>query len=385
MQKADQHSNRRLFMLGNDACAAGAISAGVRFFAGYPITPSTEVAEYMAKQLPKVEGVYIQMEDELASIGAVIGASVAGVKSMTATSGAGFSLMQEFISYAAATEIPCVIVNVMRGGPGGGSATQPAQADVMQSKWGTHGDRPAIVLSAATVPEMYFLTIKAVNLSEKFRLPVILLSDESIGHLRELVEVPDAEHLEIIDRIKPQESAENFEPLKAGPDETPPMAVMGEGYRVKGYCRLVRNFKGDPTSDRQTQDYLMRRLQNKIDSHLDEIQMFEETHMEDAQVVIFVHGSVSRPAYRAAKLARDFGIKTGVFKATTIFPFPRKRIEEISKKVKAIIVPELNFGQIIHEVESASRNSVPVIGIQKVSGDLITAEEILSKVKEVRL
>ena len=180
---------KRYFMLGNEACAAGAIAAGVRFFAGYPITPSTEIAEYMARELPKVGGRFIQMEDEMAGIGAVIGASAAGVKAMTATSGPGFSLMQEFISYSAVVEIPCVVVNIMRGGPGGGVATVPAQADVMQSRWGTQGDHPVIVLSAATVPEMYYLTIKAVNYSEKYRIPVILLSDESIGHLRETTEI----------------------------------------------------------------------------------------------------------------------------------------------------------------------------------------------------
>jgi 2-oxoglutarate ferredoxin oxidoreductase subunit alpha len=252
----------------------------------------------------------------------------------------------------------------------------------MQSRWGTHGDRPAIVLSAATVPEMYFLTIKAVNLSEKFRLPVILLSDESIGHLRERIEIPGLDEVEIVNRPKPNVSPLEFEPLKAAPDEVPPMAVMGEGYAVKGYCRLVRNFKGDPTSDKQIQEYLMTRLQNKITSNLGEIQIYEEIGMQDADVVIFVHGSMARPAFRAARLAKNIGIKAGVFKATTIYPFPKRRLEEIAKRVNAIIVPELNFGQLVHEVESACRKAVSVIGIQKVNGDLIPAEEILVKIKE---
>ncbi|MFC1863469.1 2-oxoacid:acceptor oxidoreductase subunit alpha [Thermodesulfobacteriota bacterium] len=373
----------RFFMLGNEACGAGAIAAGVRFFAGYPITPSSEIAEYMARELPKVDGIYIQMEDEIASMGALIGASVAGAKVMTATSGAGFSLMQEFISYAGITEIPCVIVDVMRGGPGGGSATQPAQADVMQARWGPHGDHPIIVLSASTVPEMFFLMIKAVNFSEKYRVPVILLSDESIGHLREVIEIPDTQLLETVDRKKPNVPPESFEPLRVEEDQIPPMGIFGEGYRVKGYCRLVRNSKGDPVSDPAIQDHLIRRLQNKIDYHLSEIQISDEKDTEDADVLIFAHGSVVRAAYRASNLARELGIRSGVFKATTIWPFPRAQIERLSVKVKAIIVPELNLGQIIGEVERACWKRIPIIGIHRVDGSLITAQDILKKVKEL--
>jgi len=374
----NKKKSNRLFMLGNEACGAGAIAAGVRFFAGYPITPSTEIAEYMARELPKVGGIFIQMEDELASMGALLGASAAGAKAMTATSGPGFTLMQEFIRYAGLSEIPCVIVDVMRGG-----MIQPAQGDVMQSRWGPYGNHPIIVLSASTVPEMFFLTMKAVNFSEKFRVPVILLSDESIGHLRETVEIPDVESLEIINRKKPEVPPEDFEPMSPGEDLVPAMACIGEGYRVKGYSGLVRNKKGNPTSDPEAKDYLTRRLQNKIDYHLPEIQLSQERDTEDADVVIFSHGSVVRPAHRASTLARQKGIKTGVLKATTIWPFPREDIERLSKRVKAIIVPELNLGQIIGEVERWTKGRIPVIGIQKVDGNLITAEDILAKVEEV--
>ena len=374
---------KKLFMLGNDACGAGAIAAGVRFFAGYPITPSSEIAEYMARELPKTGGIFIQMEDEIASMASVIGASLGGTKAMTATGGPGFTLMQEFISYAAVVEIPCVIVDVMRGGPGGASATEPAQGDVMQSRWGPHADHPIIVLSASTVPDMYFLTIKAVNLSEKFRVPVILLSDESIGHLRETIVFPEPGSLETIQRKKPGVPPSEFEPLKAELDETPPMAIMGEGYRVKGYCRITRNSKGDPVSDPKIQDHLIRRLHRKIDSHLNEIVSFEEKNTEDAEVLLFAHGSIARIAYRASTMAKEMGLKVGVLKATTLWPFPGDRVRALAKGMKAVIVPELNLGQIIGEVERAVQGRAPVFGINKVDGTLITAEEILNKVKEV--
>lgn len=374
---------KKLFMLGNDACGAGAIAAGVRFFAGYPITPSSEIAEYMARELPKTGGIFIQMEDEIASMASIIGASLGGAKAMTATGGPGFTLMQEFISYAAVVEIPCVIVDVMRGGPGGASATEPAQGDVMQSRWGPHGDHPIIVLSASTVPDMYFLTIKAVNLSEKFRVPVILLSDESIGHLRETIVLPEPGSLGIIQRKKPGVPRSEFEPLKAELDETPPMAIMGEGYRVKGYCRIVRNSKGDPVSDPKIQDHLIRRLHRKIDSYLNEIVIFEEKNTEDAEVLLFAHGSIARIAYRASTMAKEMGLKVGVLKATTLWPFPRDRVQALAQRIKAIIVPELNLGQIIGEVERAAQGRAPVFGINKVDGSLITAQEILNKVKEI--
>jgi 2-oxoglutarate ferredoxin oxidoreductase subunit alpha len=267
---------------------------------------------------------------------------------------------------------------VMRGG-----MIRAAQGDVMQSRWGPYGNHPIIVLSASTVPEMFLLTIKAVNLSEKFRVPVILLSDESIGHLRETVETPAVESLEIISRKKPEVPRENFEPLRTGEDLVPAMACIGEGYRVKGYSGLVRNEKGNPTSDPEAKDYLTRRLQKKIDYHLAEIKLIEEMDTEDADVLIYSHGSVVRPALRASALARQMGIKTGVLKASTIWPFPREEIERLSKRVKAIIVPELNLGQIICEVERYARGRIPVIGIQKVDGNLITAQEILSKVEEI--
>jgi 2-oxoglutarate ferredoxin oxidoreductase subunit alpha len=370
-------------MLGNEACGAGAIAAGVRFFAGYPITPSTEIAEYMARELPKVGGKFIQMEDEIASMGALMGASVAGGKAMTATSAMGFSLMQEFIGYSSALEIPCLIVNIMRGGPSGGGATQPAQADVMQARWGPHGDHPVIVLSCSTVPEMYHLTIKAVNFSEKYRIPVILLSDESIGHLRETTEIPAEGSLEIVNRAKPDVPPDKFVPLKAEMGQAPPMACMGEGYGVKGYYRLPRNQQGDPQSSPAVQDALMRRLESKISGNLAEIQIFKDLGASDADVVVFAHGSNVRTAVRACSLAKQKGVKAGVFKANTLFPFPYTQVGEATRKAKAVLVPELNAGQIIGEVDRACRGRAPVVGLTKVDGTLITVNAILDSIMEL--
>ena len=376
-------ASQRAFMLGNEACGAGAIAAGVRFFAGYPITPSTEIAEYMARELPKVGGKFIQMEDEIASMGALIGASVAGMKAMTATSAAGFSLMQEFIGYSAALEIPCLVVDIMRGGPSGGAATLPAQADVMQARWGTHGDHPVIVLSCSTVPEMYHLTVKAVNFSEKYRVPVILLSDESIGHLRETTELGSEETLEIVNRRKPDVPPDQFVPLKAEMGQAPPMACVGEGYGVKGYYRLTRNEQGDPQSKPSVQDALMRRLESKITANLAELQIYKDLGASEADIVVFAHGSNVRTAVRACALAKQKGVKAGVFKASTIWPFPYIPVGEATRKAKAVLVPELNSGQIIGEVDRACRGRALVVGLNKVDSTLTTVNEILDSIMEL--
>jgi 2-oxoglutarate ferredoxin oxidoreductase subunit alpha len=374
---------RITFILGNEACAEGAIAAGVRFFAGYPITPSSEIAHLMARRLPQLGGIFIQMEDEIASMGAVIGASTAGLKAMTATSAPGFTLMQEFINYASVVEIPCVIVDVQRGGPGGGSGTRPAQGDVMQARWGGHGDYPIISLAASSVSEMCYLTIKAVNLSEKFRIPVILLSDELIGHLREKIELPDPKEIEIVNRKKPEVPREQFEPCDAPEDGVPPMACFGEGYRAVGYFRLVRNKKGHPDSNPKIQDFLTRRLHNKIYKHLDEIIFWEEFNLQDAELAIFAYGSPVRSAILAMKMARARGLKVGILKAITVWPFPDHLIRALTAKVKKIIVPEMNLGQLILEVQRCSSGNAEIFPVQRVDGGAITAQEIFEKIEEV--
>jgi 2-oxoglutarate ferredoxin oxidoreductase subunit alpha len=373
-----------VFLQGNEACAEGALAAGVRFFAGYPITPSSEIAQAMARRLPPMGGVFLQMEDEIGSIGAVVGASTAGMKAMTATSAVGFSLMQEFIGFASNLEIPCLIVNIQRGGPTGGMATRPAQGDVMQARWGTNGDHPIIALAVSSVGEMFTLAIRAVNLSEKFRVPVILLSDELIGHLREKVELPDPREIEIVNRRKPELPRERFEPCAAPEDGVPPMACFGEGYRASGYTAMVRNAQGDPTLDPQVQDSLARRLHNKIHKRLDEILSWEEFQLEDADLAIVAYGAPVRSAVRAMKMAREKGLRVGVFKAVTIWPFPDPPIKALSARAKKIIVPEMNLGQVILEVQRCGCGKAEVFPVQRVDGGPITAREILEKIEEVK-
>ena len=341
---------------GNEACAMAAITAGVRFFAGYPITPATEIAEIMARELPKEGGIFIQMEDEIASMAAVIGASIGGVKALTATSGPGFTLKQENLGYAAMVQIPCVVVNVQRGGPSTGMPTLPAQMDVMQSRWGTHGDHPIIVLSPSTVYEYYMLTIKAVNFSEMLRTPVIILSDAVIGHLREKVILPDISEIEIVERKKVTVSPEEFSPFKPDDDDVPPFVTYGKGYR---YHMTSNNYDegGFPaTNNHQVADVLLRRLHNKIEKRRAEIIMTEEIMMDDAEVAVFAYGCTARSAYSAVEIARAQGLRVGLIKALTLWPFPREVIEKYSDKVQSIIVPEMNMGQLVGEVERVIRD-----------------------------
>jgi 2-oxoglutarate ferredoxin oxidoreductase subunit alpha len=373
-----------VFIQGNEACAEGAIAAGVRFFAGYPITPSSEIAHTMARRLPPLGGVFMQMEDEIGSLGAVIGASISGTKAMTATSASGFTLMQEFLGYASAVEIPCLIVDIQRAGPMGGMATRPSQGDVMQARWGTHGDHPVIALAISSAAEMFNLTIRGVNLSERFRVPVILLSDEVIGHLREKIELPDPEEIQLVHRKRAQGPREKFEPLDAPEDGVPPMACFGDGYRASGYTSMIRNQLGDPSGDPKIQDFLMRRLHNKIYKHLDEILSWEEFHLEDAEIAILAYGSPFRSAVRAMKTAREKGIKVGIWKAITIWPFPDQPVRTLAAKVPKIIVPEMNLGQVFYEVERCACGRAEVFPLQRVDGNPITAQEILKKIEEVR-
>ncbi|SHF21161.1 2-oxoglutarate ferredoxin oxidoreductase subunit alpha [Desulfofundulus australicus DSM 11792] len=371
-------------MQGNEAVVEGALAAGVRFYAGYPITPSTEIAELMAERLPALGGKFIQMEDEIASMAAVIGASLAGVKALTATSGPGFSLKQENIGFAAMAEIPCVIVNVQRWGPSTGIPTAPAQGDVMQARWGTHGDHPVIVLCPASVREAYLLAIRAVNLSEKYRVPVILLMDEVIGHMRERVVLPRAKEVEVIERKKPSVEPKDYYPYRPGDDGVPPMASFGEGYRYH-VTGLVHDEKGNPTTDPQVAESLLLRLHRKIYDHLDDVVSVEGYQLEDAEVTVVAYGAAARSAKRAVKEARAAGIKAGLLRPVTIWPFPEKEVAELAGRVRHIIVAEMNLGQLKGEVERAVRGRVGVSGVNRVNGELITFEEILSAIREVAL
>ncbi|WP_425448667.1 2-oxoacid:acceptor oxidoreductase subunit alpha [Dethiothermospora halolimnae] len=370
-------------MQGNEACVEGALAAGMRFFAGYPITPSTEVAEISSLRLPKVGGRFIQMEDEIAGMAAVIGGSLAGLKSMTATSGPGFSLKQENLGYASLAEIPCVIVNVQRGGPSTGLPTSPAQGDVMQARWGTHGDHPIVALSPSSVRETFDLTVKAFNIAEKYRVPVVLLTDEVIGHMREKIEIPDPSEIEVIDRMKPEKGLDKYNPygVKEG-QLVPKMAAYGEGYRFH-VTGLVHDETGFPSNDSEVAEKLLDRLMRKIDDNIDDIGMYEEYKTEDAETIIISYGSTARSAKSAVDMAREEGLKVGLFRPMTIWPFLSEQIEEISKKANKMIVAEMNLGQYALEVERVCNRHVDVYRVGKANGELITPDEILAKIKEV--
>jgi 2-oxoglutarate/2-oxoacid ferredoxin oxidoreductase subunit alpha len=380
-RKNQTQSRKEALLQGNEAVVEGALRAGCRFYAGYPITPATEISEMLSARLPQVDGTFIQMEDEIASLGAVIGASLAGVKSMTATSGPGFSLMQENLGFAVIAEVPCVIVNVMRGGPSTGLPTQPSQSDVMQARWGTHGDHPAIALCASTVRECYDITIRAFNLSEKFRMPVIVLVDEVVAHMREKIVLSDTDPVEIVDRIKPTVPPEWYIPYEDNPRGVPAMADFGEGYRyhVTGLTHDVRGF---PTMRPDEIGPFITRLHRKISQHFAEIQRAELFQTDDAEITVVAYGSVARSAKRAVREAREKGIKAGLFKLETIWPFPRVAIEKILQASKTVIVPEMNMGQISREVKRVNRGIAKLVTHNKVDGTIITPEEILARILE---
>ncbi|MEF9991085.1 MAG: 2-oxoacid:acceptor oxidoreductase subunit alpha [Romboutsia sp.] len=367
---------------GNEACVHGAIHAGMKFFAGYPITPSTEIAEISSLMLPRVKGTFIQMEDEIASMSAVIGASLVGKKSMTATSGPGFSLKQEAIGYACITETPCVIVNVQRSGPSTGLPTSPAQGDLMQARWGTHGDHSIIVVSPTTVQETYSMTVKAFNLAEKYRTPVILLLDEIIGHMREKVDLTCLEGLEVVDRKKSNCLKENFKAYEVTDDLIPPMENIGEGYRFH-VTGLVHDETGFPSNSTNEAKKLLTRLNNKIENNLDDILIYENYQTDDCNILIVTFGCMVRCSKDAVDELREKGIKIGLLAIKTVWPFPEKVLKDLSTKVDHIFVPEMNMGQMLLEVERIVKNDCPVEGINKFNGEIITPDEIVARVKEV--
>lgn len=367
-------------MQGNEACVAGALAAGVDFFAGYPITPSTEIAELLAENLPLRGGRFIQMEDEIASMGAVIGASLTGRKAMTATSGPGFSLKQENLGYAAITEIPCVVVNVQRAGPSTGIPTAPAQGDVMQARWGTHGDHPTIALSPSSVSETFDLTVRAVNLAEQYRTPVILLLDEVVGHMREAIVLPEADTVKIVNRARPTCSPAEYKPYDAPQGASAPLADFGTGYpyHVTG---LTHDRAGFTTSKPAEVDFMVRRLHSKIDMHLDDILLWEERDIDDADILLVAYGGTARSARAALKQARAEGLKVGMFRPISIWPFPAEALARAAVG-KTVIVPEMNLGQLLLEVERVVRKDI--IGVNQVDGEPINPAKILQAIREVK-
>jgi len=371
----DDALKQRRLLQGNEAIVYGALAAGCRFFAGYPITPASEIAELLSRLLPAVEGTFIQMEDEIASMGAVIGASLAGTKSMTATSGPGFSLMQENLSFACCTEVPCVIVNVMRGGPSTGLPTSPAQGDVQMARWGAHGDHPIIVLSVSTVLDSFSITVKAFNLSEKYRVPVILLSDEVVAHTRECVILPSSDDIRVVDRIKPSVPPDWYVPYEGDARGIPAMAAFGDGYRhhVTG---LIHDKKGFPTQNSNEIEAFQMRLTQKITRGFPEIQMSKEYLLDDADVAVIAYGSVARSAWRAVQDARNHGIKAGMLQLITLFPFPRGSVAPLLSSCRAVLVPEMNMGQISREVHRVNQTNCRIVKYNKVDGQFITPTEI---------
>ena len=374
-------TQRKIKLLqGNEASAEGAIAAGCRFFAGYPITPSTEVAEVLSERLPQVGGKFIQMEDEIASIGAVIGASAAGIKALTATSGPGFSLMQENLGYAAMAEVPCVIVNVQRGGPSTGLPTRAHQGDMMQARWGTHGDHPVIALCPSSVREAFDLTVEAFNLSEQYRLPVIVLLDEIIGHMREKIEIPDASEIDVYERRKPAVPPGEYLHYGPGTSFFGPMASFGQGYRfiVEG---LTHNESGYTTNRPDVIAWKMQRLKDKIELNREKLARVYEEECAGAPIVVFAYGSTARSALQAVRDARREGLKVGFFRPLIVWPFPDAPLRKATQDARVVIVPELNQGQLRLEVDRVNQGRAKIVGIEQVDGEMMVPERILDEIR----
>jgi 2-oxoglutarate ferredoxin oxidoreductase subunit alpha len=368
-------------MTGDVACAEGALAAGCRFFGGYPITPATEVAEHIAGRLPEVGGTFIQMEDEIAAMASIIGASCAGVKSMTSTSGPGFSLMMGNIGLAICTETPCVVVNVQRAGPSTGLPTQGAQGDMMQARWGSHGHYDIIALAPSSPQEIFYLTIEAFNLSETYRMPVLVMTDEMIGHLSERVVIPEAKKIKTVSRPRPKGRKDRFKPFEPGPNGVAPMASAGEGYNIH-VTGLTHDERGYPVMTVETQKAMMARLMGKIQQNLDDIIRTEAYRLEDAEVVIVSYGVSARTSLAAVDEARDQGIKAGLLRLITVWPFPEARIRNLAEKVKGFVTVEINLGQIHLEVERCAAGKAPSFLVGHPGGTIITPERVVEALKE---
>ena len=369
------------FMTGDVACAEGALAAGCRFFGAYPITPATEIAEHISGRLPEVGGTFIQMEDEIAAMASIVGASCAGVKSMTATSGPGFSLMLENIGLAICTETPCVVVNVQRAGPSTGLPTQGAQGDMMQARWGSHGHYEIIALSPMSPQEIFYQTIEAFNLSETYRVPVLIMTDEMIGHLSERVVIPEAKTIKSLSRPRARGRKDRFKPFAPGPNGVAPMAIAGEGYRIH-VTGLTHDERGYPDMTVEGQEVMMDRLVGKIRNNLDDIIKTEGYRIEDAEIVIISYGVSSRTSLAAVDEAREQGIKAGLLRLITVWPFPEEQIRKLAARVKGFMTVELNLGQIHLEVERCAGGRAPCVLVGHAGGTIITPERVLNVMKE---
>lgn len=376
--------SRDYYWQGSIACAEGALTAGCRFYAGYPITPASEIMEHMARRLPQEAGVFIQMEDEIGALSAVIGASWAGAKAMTATSGPGFSLMQENVGLAIMHEVPLVLVNVQRAGPSTGQATKCAQGDVMQARWGTHGDHEVIALSPNSVQEMFDLTVKAFNLAEKYRVPVILLSDATIAHMRENIQVPSLESIEIMERLKPSSGDRKFFG-GLGDAYVPPMPRVGDGFNILATGSTHDEYGIRRTVSASTHKKLVTRLANKIKRNADKIVDAETCNIEDCDVGVVSFGVTSRSVYEVAKLAEKKGLSIGFVRPRVLWPFPEEDVAALAEAARYIIVPEMNLGQIVYEVERIAKGRCKIVPLNKIGGgELITPNEMLSTMLKMR-
>ena len=369
------------FMNGDVACAEGAISAGCRFFAGYPITPATEVAERMSERLPHVGGVYIQMEDEIASMNAILGASWAGMKAMTSTSGPGFSLMMENLGLGVMLETPCVLVNIQRAGPSTGLPTLTGQGDIMQARWGSHGVYEIIALVPSSPQEIFDLTFKAFNLSEKYRVPVLVMSDEAVGHMSEKVVIPKIASKQLLNRPRPDGKRDKYLPYKPNRNLVPPMAIAGEGYRFH-VTGLTHDERGYPVITAEAQDKLARRLVEKIRTNKNDIIDYEDIGIEDAEIVVCAYGISARIARLAIQQAREQGIRAGLLRLITIWPFAEERVRELAQQVKAFVVPEINYGQIVLEVERCAAGKAKTLLVPHMGGGVHSPQTILDAIKE---
>ena len=376
------------FMLGDHACAEGAILAGCRFFAGYPITPATEIAERMSVRLPQVDGKYVQMEDELASMNAILGASWAGVKSMTATSGPGFSLMMENLGLGIMLETPCVLVNVQRGGPSTGLPTLVGQQDMMQAKWGSHGDYEIIALSPGSPQELFDLTIRAFNLSEKYRTPVLVMTDAEVGHMTEKVVIPPPEEIEILNRLqiyKGDVEPDHFRIYRESPDGDPgyvsPMVKAGEGYRIH-VTGLTHDERGYPAMNAEANEWNVSRLMEKFTANREDIIELETDKLRNAEVVVISYGISARTSLWPIEQAREEGIKVGYLRLITVWPFPEDTISKLAAKVNAFVVPEINMGQITREVERCAAGKAQVFGVHKPGGDILDPGDVLDTIRK---
>ncbi len=373
---------RVMFTMGDIACAEGALSAGCRYFGGYPITPATEIAEWMSQRMPELGGAYVQYEDEIASITSVIGASWTGVKSMTATSGPGVSLMLEAVGLAVMTETPLVLVNIMRGGPSTGQPTRGQQGDVMQAKWGSHGDYQIIALTPASVQEMFDQTVQAFNLSEQFRTPVFVLADETVGHMRERLVIPDEKDLKLVNRKTPTVDPSEYLPFKPDDDLVPPMALFGSKYQFYA-TGLTHDERGYPSDKENVQIELITRLNDKIVKNSDKIIDIERFMLDDAKIAVIAYGTPSRSAKRAIRDAREQGIKVGMLRFKTVWPFPEEQVARLASEVDHIIVAEQNLGQVYHMVKAYAAPT-PVHLMTKPAGMPQLPHEILDKIKEIK-